>query len=131
MTCHNSFFSSAAFYASSQLRPVTYRGVCDLTPLPSISYSQNRRYGAPYSGSLSCSWLVASDFLRQLPPLWPFVSALAPFRENIGRRACTVVNTSVAKTLRGSETSTASHCLFPRLPVVASRPRQPLPTSPL
>src|SRR6267378_2297074 len=120
MTCHNSFFSSAAFYACSQLRPVTYRGVCDLTHVTSITYSQGRRYSASCSAFLSCSSLVASDFWREPQIRWPFDSALTPLGENPGIRACTVVNTSVAKTFRGSETSTASHSVFPRIHVIAS-----------
>src|SRR5260370_17384917 len=120
MTCHDSFFSSAAFDACSQLRPVTYRGLFDLTHVPSSSYSQIRLNRAPYSRFLSCSSLVASDFWREPQIRWPFDSALAPLLENPGIRACTVVNTSVAKTFRGSETSTASHSVFPIIQDIAS-----------
>src|SRR6266404_1422280 len=120
MACHNSFFSSTTVYACSQLRPVTYRGLCDLTHVPSSSYSQIRLNRAPYSRFLSCSSLVASGFWREPQIRWPFDSALAPLLENPGIRACTVVNTSVAKAFRGSETSTASHSVFPSIQDIAS-----------
>src|SRR5258708_22191553 len=99
MACHNSFFSSTTVYACSQLRPVTYRGVCDLTHVTSITYSQVRSYSTSCSAFLSCSSFVASDFLRQLQIRWPFYSALAPLGVYPGTRACTVANTSVAITL--------------------------------
>src|SRR5258708_28226255 len=98
MACHNPFYISTTVYACSQLRPVTYRGLCDLTHVPSSSYSQIRLNRAPYSRFLSCSSLVTSDFCREPQLRRPFLSPLAPFLVNTGARACSVVNTSVAHT---------------------------------
>src|ERR1700674_5062920 len=83
-----------------QLRPVTYRAICDLTLYLSQSYGGLYRPTAPLAGGLRLS--SSSSIICSLDP------AENPFRDVHGNRAFSAPATSCAKTLRGSCGSTSS-----------------------
>ena len=70
-----------------QLRPVTYKGTCDLTPYFCITYNQNLYNFVSRSSPSSSSPAVALEFFAQPRFKSPFASEPVPFLEIFGIRA--------------------------------------------
>src|SRR5712664_974196 len=107
-----------------QLRPVTYRAICDLTLLYSTYYSCLTTYSQLYSclgAALSLS-LTRRIQCQALPLTESPLSAFSPepFSEMKPARAAMVEKTSFANSLRGSSASAPCHASLPKIQTAAT-----------
>src|SRR5438874_3096333 len=107
---------------SIQLRPVTYKAICDLTRLFTVAYIHpynslvhSYRSSGPPAGGCRSSRPKTLFSPASAPPkaFFPSYSAPRPFRATHGTCAFTVATTSCASILRGSAGSACCHWLEP------------------
>src|SRR5438874_5539189 len=97
---------------STQLRPVTYKAICDLTQISSSTYGHHLQlFRTLYDSSGPPACGRRSSRPKAFGSFEP--GALLPFRASQGTRAFTVATTSCANILRGSAGSACRHWFDP------------------